>query len=213
MELVVLSAVLAMLVAGGVLAATVMIVVTLRRDATAASGRVRAAQLAVPFTARGWDAAALIYALRSEGPAAGAGLILRDADDREIGRLTVHRASRAPWLTLETPGAAFEADLTEAPRQTVVLHPAGAATDRVCTARRTIWGSTRFRFGAGGEVVCRPVNRRSFARRYTYRREDRMIGAGRGIGGFINRGAVVVLPDAVPLPVRMLALALQVQRG
>lgn len=212
MGLVGISVVMAMLVAGGLLSAAVMVVVTLRRDAAAAAGRVCAAQLGAPFAVRGSDAAALIYALRREGPAAGAGLILRDAKDREIGRLTVHLASRAPWLTLETPGATFEADLTEAPRQTVVLHPLGDASDRVCTARRTIWGSTRFRFGSGVEMVCRPVNRRSFARRYAYRRDGHVIGYGRGIGGFVNRGAVVLLPDTVPLPVRMLALAVQVQR-
>jgi hypothetical protein len=60
-----------------------------------------------------------------------------------------------------------------------------------------------------GTLECSPESRLRLAPVFHFTRDGRVIGASRQIGGAIDRGVVLSLPDTIPLAVRVFVLAMQ----
>lgn len=154
----------------------------------------------------------LIYGLRHDFSLTETGLLVRDCHDRQIATIVYRMARRDGWIAIQAGGETFEADVQPEARQRVVLHPAADPASVLCTFSRLPRGVYRFESPSNPPIESAPPPGFHLAPRFEYRIADCPAGVAQHIGGIRNRGVMLVLPDTVPLAVRLFILAIQRQR-
>lgn len=186
--------------------------VRMRNRQLARNLTIRAGDITAPLVAAGWDPAEMLYGVWQDFSATNAGMVVRDAQDREVARITYLPLTRQGWIVIETGAGRFEADVLRTLRQTAILREAGQPEVVLCRfARLHWWGTFRIDVNAAGAGAGPIVGRTPWQFRITtrtmYSRGGTPIGVGYHIGGTRDRGRLLVLPADIPLVVRLFILA------
>ncbi len=154
----------------------------------------------------------LLYGIRQDFSATETGLFVKNSRDEPVSTIIFHMAARKPWFSFEVEDQILDADVLPTLRQSVVLHPRGAEMQILCAFSRGRGRTYRFEAAGIGLLESHSSMRLSVAPRFEYFLDGRKIGVAQHIGGAVNRGQLLILPDNIPLPIRMLVMAMQSQR-
>ncbi len=184
-----------------------------RKRSMAEALQLKAQDIWAPLQTSEWNMANLLYGVLQDFSATEIGLIVRDFRDQQVGKITFHMGVRQGWITLETDSGGFEVDVSPTLRQSMVLHPAGDNSQTICLFKKLPRGAFSFEAKGFGLLESKAPHRLRIAPWFEYRLNGRPVGGSQHIGGWTDRGSLLVLPGDIPLPIRLFILALQRQRA
>lgn len=180
-----------------------------RRAQMRASLEIRAQEIWTPFAQSGWNFDSLLYGVLQDFSATQIGMIVRDSRNEEVGRITFHMAARRGAITIATANECYQADVLPTFQRRVVLHSAMNDNEALCTFTRRMWGQHRFDVAGTGAIEGTVDGRLRLAPRYAFSLAGKRIGVSQQIGGAVNRGVLLILPNTIPLYIRLFILAMQ----
>ena len=189
--------------------AVMLLGVRARRSEMSRNLRIRAADAWAPFADRGYPPDALLFGVRQDSSTTETGMLVRDSNDEEVGRITFHAAARTGAITISTARDSFTVDVLPTWSRRMVLHRANDVSDVLCTFGQSTWGAHRFDVAGVGAIESRRLHRLRLAPTSEISLNGVAAGASRHLGGAVDRGVALMLPTSIPLPVRMFVLALQ----
>jgi hypothetical protein len=160
----------------------------------------------------GFDFAGLLYGVWQDFSATRLGMIVKDSRDHQVAKIS-YRTVTGPWIFIETPDGKFEADALPALRQSLSLRAARDGSHSLCDFRRLPGGTYRFEGTSLGILESRPPRALHLAPISEYTLNGAPAGASRHIGGWLDQGRMLVLPQQLPLEIRLFVLALQGHRS
>lgn len=147
------------------------------------------------------DPADFLYAIVQDFSMTVAGLIVRDASDKEVARMVYHPIQRQGWITIETAEGRFEVDSLLTWQQTLVLRRATDA-EPICTLKRSFL-TRNYDSKHLGRFERKATWRSLIDTVFPITKDGTVIGKVWSINRAANQGAILVLPHAIPLPVRL----------
>jgi hypothetical protein len=162
----------------------------------------------------GFDFSGLLYGIWKDYSATQRGMIVKDCRDQHVGRIGYWTGRRRGWISIETPdGMKFEADVLPAVRQSLFLHRAEDDSQSLCNFTRLAGGVYRFEAKSIGLLESVPPRGPHVAPVFPYTMNGTPAGVSCHLGGMLDRGRILVLPEPLPLAVRLFVLAIQGQRS
>jgi hypothetical protein len=162
----------------------------------------------------GFDFSGLLYGIWKDYSATQRGMIVRDCRDQQVGRIGYRAGVRQGWISIETPdGMKFEADVVPALHQSLFLHRADDASESLCNFTRLAGGVYRFEAKSIGLLESVPPRGLHVTPVFPYTMNGTPAGVSCHLGGMLDRGRILVLPESLPLAVRLFVLAMQGQRS
>jgi len=155
----------------------------------------------------------LLYGVWQDFSSTEVGMIVRDCRDQKVGKIVYRMIARQGCVAIETPNGIFETDSLPTLRESLSLRPANDGSQSLCDFTRLAGGTYRFDAKSFGILESKPPRGLRIAPVFSYTLNGNPVGASRHIGGWSDRGRMLVLPQQLPLPIRIFVLAVQRQRA
>lgn len=194
-------------------AGTIYFSLRFRKKNFAKGLEVKAADIWPQFQNDGFELSGLLYGVWQDFSPAELGLIVKDCGDEQVGKIIYHTGRRLGWITIETSAGNFVADVLPTLRQSVALRSENNGSQSLCDFSRLARGTYRFDAKSFGILESKTSGESRLAPLFRYMLNGVPAGASCHIGGWRNRGRMVVLSEDLPLSIRLFVLAMQGQRA
>lgn len=162
----------------------------------------------------GFDFSCLLYGIWKDYSATQRGMIVKDCRDQMVGRIGYRVCGRRSWISIETPdGMKFVADVLPTARHSLRLHNGEDSSQSLCDFTRLAGGVYHFESKSFGVLESIPPGGVQVTPVFPYTMNGTPVGVSCHLGGILDRGRIVVLPEQLSLTVRLFVLAMQGQRG
>ena len=119
-----------------------------RKAQTARNLQIKAQDAWAQIAGAEWNFADLLYGIWQDFSASKMELIVRNCHDEQVGKIFFNTVARKGWITLETAGSQFHADVLMTLRQEITLHSVGDESQVLCTLSRRQGGAYCFDAGS-----------------------------------------------------------------
>ena len=162
----------------------------------------------------GFDFCGLLYGIWKDYSATQRGMIVKDCRDQIVGRIGYRVGSREGRISIETSdGMKLEADVLPTVRESLRLHSTEDTSRSLCDFTRLAGGVYRFEDKSFGFLESIPPRGPHVVPVFLYTMNGKPAGVSCHLGEMLDRGRIVVLPEQLPLAVRLFVLAMQGQRS
>lgn len=208
-----ISALAILIAAGGGLGLAILF--GLQRRMRTRRENLKAADVWPEVQDAGFAFSGLLFGVWKKYSATQRGMIVKDCHDRQVARIGYRTAQRQGWIVLEmTDGVSFEADLRSLlHHDSVSIRRADDGSQSLCTFSRQGSGTYRFEIPSVGVLESVSPPRPWVAPVFPYTMNGVPAGVSCQLGGIADRGRILVLPEQIPLSVRLFILAMQGQRS
>jgi len=161
----------------------------------------------------GFDFSDLLYGIWEDFSATERGMVVRDSYDRKVATIIYHTAVLQGSIMIETADGTFEADLAPDWRERFSLRTTRDRSQSLCEFTRLVGGEYLFTANSLGALNSKPPGGLSVSPLFEYTLKGKPVGASRRIGRAFDKGHMLVLPQHLPLPIRLFVLAMQGRRS
>ena len=184
-----------------------------RKKMFAKSLELKAADLWPQIQDARFELSGLLYGVWQDFSSTRLGMIVKDCRDQEVGKI-IYRVARREWILIECSEGNFAANSNATMRLSISLRAASTeAGGSLCEFTRLAGGGYRFDAKSLGILESRSPRGLYLAPVFQYTLNGTPAGAGRPIGRWFARGRMLVLPNQLPLAIRLFVLAMQGQRS